>query len=398
MPSQRLAGHQAVQLIYEQFPYPAATPERPSTRWRLPTPAWLTSFWRPGTARFRPDRILVAGCGTGREAFALARRVPDADIVAVDFSPRSIAIARASARRTTFRRQIRFLVADLADPLLVEKTGGAFDFISCHGVLSYVSNPRRVLRALARCATGEGALYLGVNGSTHHSVAWRQALLTFGLDPRRWRDTRDARTVLRVMDAIAARTPAPTLARRSSSYLASDVFGPPFRNLPLAEWLAMSGPSGWHFRGSASCGESLRGLCDRGLVTRLLPRCRAEVHALEELLIPSAFHALLLTKEPPPQAPWGDVEALMAWRVARLPLFRMTLPARLPGTARLASRPLNLLVETRVDASMASVLRDSRLTPIRDRVGRARAHSDASALRDSLYMLYLFGVIEMLEP
>ena len=354
------------------------------------------SCWRPGDSAFRPRRVLVAGCGSGREAFALAQRLPDATIVAVDFSPRSVRVARASQRRLPFARRIRFQVLDLGGPGLAGKTGGAFDFISCHGVLSYVANPLRVLRQLRDCLTDEGALYLGVNGAMHHSVRWRGVLPAFGLDVGSWRETAEARRVLRVLDAMASRTPMPRLASKSASYLSGDVFGPPFLNLPLADWLHLAGQSGLHFRGSDSTGESLRGLCDENLVSALIPRTRAEIQSLEEQLIPSAFHRLLLTKEPPARAPWNDDEALMDWRVVRLPLFRISLPARPPGMARFTSRGMNLLVESRIDSALAAVLRARRPAAICEVVRRAGARVHARGLRDALYMLYLLGVIELL--
>ena len=396
MPSQRAPGGQAVREIYERYPYPETPTGRPKVRWRLPPPGWLASFWRPGASSFRPRRVLVAGCGSGREAFALARRLPDAAIVAVDFSPRSIRLARASQRRLPFARRIRFVVADLGRPGLARTTGGAFDFISCHGVLSYVSSPLGVLRRLRECLCEDGALYLGVNGSEHHSVRWRAVLPAFGLDVRTWRETTEARRVLRVLDAMAARTPSPRLASKPASYLSGDVFGPPFRNLPLGEWLKLAGRAGLHFRASATSGESLRGLCDANLVSALMPRTRDEVHALEELLIPAAFHRLLFTKVPSARPPWNDAEALLQWRVVRLPLFDVTLPARSQGRARFASRPMNLLVETWIDGGLTAVLRANGRKTIREVVHRADAAVDAGALRDALYLLYLLGVVEVL--
>jgi ubiquinone/menaquinone biosynthesis C-methylase UbiE len=57
---------------------------------------------------------LIAGCGTGNEAFAFRDRFPESEIIAFDFSPRSIALARSSQRRLPRKRRIRFMVADTA--------------------------------------------------------------------------------------------------------------------------------------------------------------------------------------------------------------------------------------------------------------------------------------------
>src|SRR5436189_6120932 len=91
---------------YEAHPYPAADARALSAaRWLLPRPEWLWSLWRPeAPPPFAPGRILVAGCGAGSEAFAIQRRVPGAEVVAVDRSARSIDLARGrQARDRTMR-------------------------------------------------------------------------------------------------------------------------------------------------------------------------------------------------------------------------------------------------------------------------------------------------------
>src|SRR3954470_10411417 len=138
-----------VRRIYEGRPYPAADDRVVKDRpWALSPMPWMMALAQQGTRRPVMERILIAGCGTGHEAFAVKRKLPAAEIVAVDFSPRSIAIARKLQWRNPQFRDIRFRVADLASRGLGGITGRDFDFISCHGVLSYIPNPGRVLRNL----------------------------------------------------------------------------------------------------------------------------------------------------------------------------------------------------------------------------------------------------------
>src|SRR5262245_64417690 len=81
----------AIPDIYEDQPYPKLGSSAAPGRWRLPPFPWIKAIWQ----RQQPlRRILVAGCGTGSEACALCRRFPDAEIVAIDFSPRSIRAAK----------------------------------------------------------------------------------------------------------------------------------------------------------------------------------------------------------------------------------------------------------------------------------------------------------------
>src|SRR5690348_4253263 len=76
--------------VYEKYPYPAADETALSLRrWNLAPIEWINALWKPEEKKPAPKRILVAGCGTGREAFMLRRRFRKTRIVAVDFSPRS---------------------------------------------------------------------------------------------------------------------------------------------------------------------------------------------------------------------------------------------------------------------------------------------------------------------
>ena len=61
------------------------------------------------------ERVLDAGCGSGRVTELLAQRVPDGRVVALDASPAMIETARE--RLAPFAPRIEFIVADLGLPL-----------------------------------------------------------------------------------------------------------------------------------------------------------------------------------------------------------------------------------------------------------------------------------------
>jgi SAM-dependent methyltransferase len=107
---------------------------------------WIAAVWQP--ARPSPSRILVAGCGTGAEAFSLSRRFPHSKIVAADFSPRSVAVATDLQRRMPAMKNIHFMVGDLTMQKFARTAERGFDFITCHGVLSYIENPVSFHRAV----------------------------------------------------------------------------------------------------------------------------------------------------------------------------------------------------------------------------------------------------------
>ena len=132
---------QAVTDQYTSWPYP---------EWRrLMTPPGetLVNFCRSFSADAHiPDdaEILVAGCGTGREALRLSRWAPNARITAIDLSATSLAYAaqRCAAGGAT---NIRFEERDLHT---VAELGKTFDFISCRGVLMALPDPEAGWRAL----------------------------------------------------------------------------------------------------------------------------------------------------------------------------------------------------------------------------------------------------------
>jgi len=316
-----------VREIYEKHPYPpTGRSDAAHAIWRLAPINWINALWQP--SRSFPQRILVAGCGTGNEAFAWCHQFSRSDIVAVDFSPQSVAIARHLQRRAPRLQRIRFLVGDVADKRFTKIVGHDFDFVSCHGVLSYVPKPERVLENLARCLKADGALYLGVNGAQHRSVGSRQFLPAFGFDMTELRDSSRLRQVLKLCDAILENRGTHCLADKPASYLAGDLFGPLIRNLPLFDWISMARNAGLYFQSSYSAYRALRYTMEQDFPQLLIPRSRWEVCELVEKLAPTGFHRILFTRRPPANPPWQNRDALLTWRPILTKLYTVHLPKR----------------------------------------------------------------------
>lgn len=323
--SRDLTYKKLVHRLYEKHPYPAADDRSlKDQRWALAPMEWINVLWKTGREDSSPLRVLVAGCGTGGEAFRLWRKHPQAKIVAIDFSPRSIRIAKGLQQRARKMRNIHFLTADLADSKLGKLIGRDFDFITCHGVLSYLPAPGLILQNLARCLKPDGALYLGVNGERHHSVTLRQALPAFGFSMTEMPKERQVREILGLSDAMMGTT----VAQLTTILLAGDLFGPLISNLPLANWVRMAHEAGLHFRGSFLCWWKLRRALGGNLCRLLIPRSRAEIHQLMEILEPESFHRLLFTREPDINPPWENREELLAWHPVITHLYGGKLPAR----------------------------------------------------------------------
>lgn len=143
------AVSRAVRAQYEENPYP---------RWTVAGTAEPMAFadWRrrfPGGSGGAD--ILVAGCGTGRNAIETARRFPDARLLAVDLSLASLAYAE----RMRGALPIRFAQADiLAMGALAER----YDLIEAMGVLHHMADPFAGWRVLKGLLKPGGIMKIGL--------------------------------------------------------------------------------------------------------------------------------------------------------------------------------------------------------------------------------------------
>jgi SAM-dependent methyltransferase len=105
-----------------------------------------------------PDRpnILVAGCGTGREAMMIARSAPDATVTAIELSETSLAVART---RSAGQANLRFLRHDLH---AVAELGQQFDYIVCSGVLHHLPDPEAGWAALVAVLAPGGTIQVAL--------------------------------------------------------------------------------------------------------------------------------------------------------------------------------------------------------------------------------------------
>lgn len=96
-------------------------------------------------------RVLDAGCGTGTLALELAAR--GAEVVAVDLSPRLLALARARAAEVGLAERIRFQAGDMLDPEL-----GRFDRVVAMDSLIHYATADMVRALAALAARTEGSI------------------------------------------------------------------------------------------------------------------------------------------------------------------------------------------------------------------------------------------------
>jgi SAM-dependent methyltransferase len=403
MTSRRNSNDQLVRRIYEERPYPAVDESivrRPA--WRVAPLEWINALWRSQPEQITPERILVAGCGTGAEAFAMRRRFPAAEIVAIDFSPRSISIAKRLQRQASQMRPVHFHVADLSNRNLPRTIGGDFDFISCHGVLSYVPAPGRGLANMARCLGPDGVLYLGVNGATHASVAGREFLRFHGFDVTEFRGGVEVRRVLKLFDALRGGDAPNQLAGKKPGYLAGDLFGPVIHNLPQAHWLRMAAAAGLHFQGSSWGLHAMRDAVANSYLNPMIPSSRAEVCALVEIVHPAAFHQLIFTRRPANRPAWSDLSTIMSSKVVWTGLYFRDLPKRRGSwnsirRLTLKSPPTNSRLEWQIPEWELEILRQSTgQRAVGDILADVSIRVPWRLLQEQLYTLHQLIVVTVL--
>lgn len=141
-----------VQEQYEQNPYPrwiaAPHPQPCESADALIARDLPHAPYRP-TGKGGDLDILVAGCGTGRQAIAVARQFERARVLAIDLSAASLGYAKARSSSLGVGN-VEYAQADILQLCPIDRT---FDMIQSDGVLHHLGNPWigwRVLLSLLR--------------------------------------------------------------------------------------------------------------------------------------------------------------------------------------------------------------------------------------------------------
>lgn len=135
-----------VRQQYEENPYP---------RWRY------TNAQVDESKSFhfkKPYKILIAGCGTGKQVLQERYMYPNAHITAIDLSLSSIAYAKRKVDELGLDR-ITFYHADILELGVLEEK---FDFIMCSGVIHHMQDPEAGLKVLLSLLKPKGLINLGL--------------------------------------------------------------------------------------------------------------------------------------------------------------------------------------------------------------------------------------------
>jgi methyltransferase-like protein/2-polyprenyl-3-methyl-5-hydroxy-6-metoxy-1,4-benzoquinol methylase len=142
---------------YDGLPYGSLPHEDSHPRW-LATVAALFGHSAPP-----PDgaRILELGCATGGNLIPIAESLPNSSCLGIDLSSRQIESGNELVRATGLEN-IELKQASILD---IGPRDGAFDYIICHGVYSWVTPDiqRRILEICGSNLTPNGLAYVSYN-------------------------------------------------------------------------------------------------------------------------------------------------------------------------------------------------------------------------------------------
>lgn len=159
-----------VRAQYEEFPYP---------RWKKIT--GMKKEAEVADVLSRPNlHVLVAGCGTGREAITAATALKDSQVLAIDLSLTSLAYARSRAAQLGVKN-ITFKQADITK-LPEALSPASFDYITSSGVLHHMADPEGGLKILTSLLKPDGVMRIALYSELGRKavVAGRDAIAKGG--------------------------------------------------------------------------------------------------------------------------------------------------------------------------------------------------------------------------
>ena len=120
------------------------------------------------------ERVLDAGCGSGRVTELLAERLPDGQVIALDGSPSMVDAARQRLAR--FGDRIEYVVADLGAPLPIE---GDLDAVLSTATFHWVPDHDALFANLA-AVTRPGGWLVAQCGGAGNIASIQRVLATIG--------------------------------------------------------------------------------------------------------------------------------------------------------------------------------------------------------------------------
>ena len=393
---------QRIKKAYDALPYPGiGVTVDPQINWSWVNMPWIRSllpFALDGEFSFK--RILIAGCGTGNEAFQMRNLFPHAEITAVDYSEASILVARKYQNDHPKYKEIHFEVDDLTIGEGHWAKADYYDFISCHGTMTYIPNTQKAFDSIAKCLAPEGFFYMGANGSKHISIPMRKSFEYLGYDSSGFSDSVEMRRLIELFDRL---NPSQShLSAYTAAYLDSDLLNTFSLNLTLAEWVEYAKNANLHFVSSAEFIPNLAKTLSPNIFPLLFPQSRQALCQLVAIHAETSFHKLIFSKQAPPEIPWDNLDALLDCEFQTTDLYLIQNPiSDIYGELILnATIAQGLMVGLRwpmLDVSFRLFGQRNGKGRLRDAVGDYLEPSirDEYSLIIRLFMFYQLGIIKI---
>lgn len=137
---------------YESVPYSSSNPSYMRA---------VGMLFKMNPTKIDEAKILEIGCAGGGNLIPLALKYPKAKLLGVDLSPVQIESAQKQAKEVG-ATNVEFKNISIAD---LGSSNGKFDYIVCHGVLSWVNENTRnaIFKACEQLLTDNGLAYISYN-------------------------------------------------------------------------------------------------------------------------------------------------------------------------------------------------------------------------------------------
>ena len=381
--------------LYDEAPYPEVL------EGRIPQNNPLLSHWINAATGSKKltlgpnSNLLVAGCGSGAEVFMLAELFPEATVLGVDFSERSIERAKEKAKSSTLSN-LRFEVADLMS-LDWFNDHAPFDFILCYGVADYVLDTDMLMQNLAACLSTDGLICMTVNSPHHPAGRIRAAFSALGIAPEEFEDSPKQRALLQLLDQLmGADAKLLGLGNAPSAYLNVDIFPPIAHHDSIEVWCARAQAVGLSFSGSMDALMGLLQVTDAQLPL-LYPLNKADLSLWMAKLYQRPGMQLLFSCQAAEAPNFVDLELLWHWK-PKLDSCLGLLPD-LEGdpnqprnlTLRFDGLPDFVLQSTAYD--LALLRRCDGRHSLAEIMAMIPAEGDLESLRACLYRGYQYGLL-----
>ncbi len=239
-------------------------------------------------------RVLELGCASGSNLLPMADRHPESTFVGVDSSPRQIARAQRAAASLGLANA-EFRQMEFTD---IDSSLGAFDYIICHGVYSWVA-PAVQGQVLAICRDNlrpQGVAFISYNAYPGWHFENTIRFLACGaaaVDDPPARRVASARKLLEVFSAVLAEEPAPhgrllkqsidTLLAKPDGYLFHDHMEAENHPLLFHEFVERAAAHGLEYLADATPGTMFASALGP-LVEEALLRIAGELVSVEQHL------------------------------------------------------------------------------------------------------------------